>query len=72
MKSFLITFKPASESPERGWLLENLQKLVRRVRAAGRVESGSSAPCQRHGRGIRQNRACRIARTIWGNTSRSR
>ena len=33
MKSFLITFKPAAENPERGWPLEELQKLVKRNRA---------------------------------------
>ena len=38
MKSFLITFKPATESPDRGWPLENLQELVRRYRAGERVE----------------------------------
>lgn len=37
MNSFLITFKPASESPERGWPIEELQKLVRRQRAGERV-----------------------------------
>ena|SRR5882724_9305880 len=29
MKSFLITFKPDSENPERGWPLTELQRLVR-------------------------------------------
>jgi len=38
MNSFLITFKPATESPERGWPLDELQKLVRRHRAGERVE----------------------------------
>ena len=28
MASFLITFKPASENPKRGWPLGELQKLV--------------------------------------------
>jgi hypothetical protein len=37
MKSFLITFKPAKESP-RGWPLEKLQALVRRQSAGDRVE----------------------------------
>jgi 5-methylcytosine-specific restriction protein A len=31
MNSFLITFKPATENPERGWPLEELQRLVRRT-----------------------------------------
>jgi predicted HNH restriction endonuclease len=38
MNSFLITFKPDTESRERGWPLENLQKLVSRHRAGERVE----------------------------------
>jgi hypothetical protein len=38
MKSFLITFKPSSESPERGWPLEDFQKLVRRYLRDGGVE----------------------------------
>jgi 5-methylcytosine-specific restriction protein A len=38
MKSFLITFKPATESPDRGWPLEDLQKLVSRLRSEGSVE----------------------------------
>jgi 5-methylcytosine-specific restriction protein A len=38
VKSFLITFKPATETPERGWPLEEMQKLVRRQRAGERVE----------------------------------
>lgn len=38
MKSFIVTFKPATESPERGWPLEDLQKLVLRHRAGERVE----------------------------------
>jgi 5-methylcytosine-specific restriction enzyme A len=29
MNSFLITYKPASENPERGWPIEELRKLVR-------------------------------------------
>lgn len=37
MKSFLITFKPAAENPERGWPEEELQKLVQRCRAGERV-----------------------------------
>lgn len=37
MNSFLITFKPATENPERGWPLEGLQKLVRRNRAGERA-----------------------------------
>lgn len=36
MNSFLITFKPATESPERGWPLEYLQKLVKRHRLGER------------------------------------
>ena len=28
MNSFLITYEPAAENPERGWPLEELQKLV--------------------------------------------
>jgi hypothetical protein len=31
MASFLITFKPASENPKRGWPLSELQKLVRNL-----------------------------------------
>src|SRR5271169_6430847 len=31
MTSFLITFKPASENPKRGWPLSELQKLVHRL-----------------------------------------
>jgi hypothetical protein len=31
MASFLITFKPASENPKRGWPLGELQKLVHRL-----------------------------------------
>jgi 5-methylcytosine-specific restriction enzyme A len=38
VKSFLITFKPSTESRERGWSLQKLQKLVRRHRAGERVE----------------------------------
>src|SRR5689334_14889799 len=30
MNSFLITFKPSTESAERGWQIEELQHLVRR------------------------------------------
>jgi 5-methylcytosine-specific restriction protein A len=37
MKSFLITFKPATENPEHGWPLEELQKLVRRCQAGERA-----------------------------------
>jgi hypothetical protein len=37
MKSFLITFKPATENAERGWPLELLQGLVKRNRAGERV-----------------------------------
>jgi hypothetical protein len=37
MKSFLITFKPATESPDRGWPLEKLQRLVRRHQAGERA-----------------------------------
>jgi 5-methylcytosine-specific restriction protein A len=36
MRSFLITFKPAAESPQRGWPLKELQKLVRRCQAGQR------------------------------------
>lgn len=32
MNSFLITFKPQSESPERGWALKSLRKLAWRMR----------------------------------------
>lgn len=39
MKSFLITFKPSAESPERGWPLEELQKLVQHYRRHGTVEA---------------------------------
>jgi 5-methylcytosine-specific restriction protein A len=35
MKAFLITFKPASENPERGWPLEQLQRLIT-LRGEGR------------------------------------
>jgi 5-methylcytosine-specific restriction protein A len=38
MKSFLITFKPSSENPERGWPLEDLQRLVRRLHNGDTVE----------------------------------
>jgi hypothetical protein len=38
MKSFLITFKPSSESPERGWPLQDLQKLAGRHLRHGKVE----------------------------------
>jgi 5-methylcytosine-specific restriction protein A len=38
MTSFLITFKPASENPERGWPLGELQSLVNRVRKGDTVE----------------------------------
>jgi 5-methylcytosine-specific restriction enzyme A len=38
MKSFLITFKPATESQDRGWPLEKLQKLVSRHRADERFQ----------------------------------
>src|SRR5580765_3974708 len=38
MTSFLITFKPSAESPERGWPLEDLQKLVHRFHRQGTVE----------------------------------
>lgn len=31
MNSFLITFKPDTESPERGWPIKSLQKLVRQL-----------------------------------------
>jgi 5-methylcytosine-specific restriction protein A len=37
MKSFLITFKPASENAERGWPMESLLKLVQRQAAGERV-----------------------------------
>jgi hypothetical protein len=30
MNSFLITFKPSTESPERGWPLDDLQRLAKR------------------------------------------
>jgi 5-methylcytosine-specific restriction protein A len=38
MKSFLITFKPATESPDRGWPMRELQDLVRRHRSGERFE----------------------------------
>jgi len=38
MNSFLITFKPATETPERGWPLETLQRLVHRQRSGETVE----------------------------------
>ena len=38
MGSFLITFKPESENPERGWPLGKLQSLVRRLRKGDAVE----------------------------------
>jgi hypothetical protein len=38
MGTFLITFKPASENPERGWPLEELQSLVRRLSRGDTVE----------------------------------
>ena len=37
MNSFLITFKPDTENPDRGWPLAELQKLVRRRQAGERV-----------------------------------
>jgi predicted HNH restriction endonuclease len=37
MNSFLITFKPDSESPERGWPMKSLQRLAKRVQRTGRV-----------------------------------
>jgi 5-methylcytosine-specific restriction enzyme A len=37
MNSFLITYVPDTESPERGWSLKNFQKLVQRFRAGDRV-----------------------------------
>lgn len=38
MKTFLITFKPDTENPERGWPLEELQRLVKRHLAGEHVE----------------------------------
>lgn len=35
MTAYLITFKPASENPERGWPEEELAALARRVKAQG-------------------------------------
>lgn len=37
-KAFLITFKPASENPERGWPLTELQRLVRQLKNGDVVE----------------------------------
>jgi hypothetical protein len=37
VNSFLITYMPKVESPERGWPLKELQKLARRCRAGERV-----------------------------------
>ena len=37
MKSFLITFKPATENPEQGWPIESLQSLVGRHHRGERV-----------------------------------
>jgi 5-methylcytosine-specific restriction protein A len=37
MNSFLITYKPETENPERGWPLEELQKLVRKNQAGERA-----------------------------------
>jgi 5-methylcytosine-specific restriction protein A len=37
LNSFLITFKPATENPEHGWPLEELQRLVKRHHAGERV-----------------------------------
>jgi hypothetical protein len=37
MNSFLITFKPSKENPQRGWPVEELQRLVRRHHAGERV-----------------------------------
>jgi 5-methylcytosine-specific restriction enzyme A len=37
MNTFLITFKPAAENPDRGWPLEELQKLVSRQDAGEQV-----------------------------------
>lgn len=36
MSSFLVTFKPSTENPERGWPIEELQRLVRRHRSGER------------------------------------
>ena len=38
MASFLITFKPASENAQRGWPLESLTGLVRRLESGEAVE----------------------------------
>jgi hypothetical protein len=38
MKSFLITFKPATENPERGWPLTEIQDLVKRHRTGERFQ----------------------------------
>jgi 5-methylcytosine-specific restriction protein A len=38
MESFLITFKPASENPKRGWPLGELQGLVRRLSNGDEVQ----------------------------------
>jgi 5-methylcytosine-specific restriction enzyme A len=38
MHSFLITFKPMQESPERGWPIQELQNLIRRLRTGEHVE----------------------------------
>ena len=38
MESFLITFKPANESPERGWPREEFQSLLERYRRGDRRE----------------------------------
>ena len=37
MNSFVITFKPASENPDRGWPIEELRRLVRGCQAGARV-----------------------------------
>lgn len=37
MTAFLITFKPASENPDKGWPLEYLQNLARNFQASGQV-----------------------------------
>jgi hypothetical protein len=37
MNSFLITFKPSTENPERGWPIEELQHVVRRHQRGERV-----------------------------------
>src|SRR5690349_3461069 len=37
MKSFLITFKPATENPDLGWPLDSLQGLIKQLQGGKRA-----------------------------------